>query len=91
VRRWLYVLLLALPSCVGTGELRELAEGIQDTDAQVAQLFGSVADLVDERTATTLTGLGEAAEGGIVGVVGAALAAYGLARRKRKQLEITTG
>ena len=86
-RRHFAVLALCLSSCVGTGELRELAEGMHDTDAQVSALFTSVADIVDERTETTLTGLGEAAEGGLVGVIGAALAAYGLARRKAKQIE----
>jgi hypothetical protein len=86
LRHHFAVIALCLSSCVGTGELREIASGMQDTDAEVSQLFATVADLVDERTNQTLTGLGEAAEGGLVGVVGAALAAYGLARRKRKQL-----
>ena len=73
--------------CIGTGELRELAAEMHDTDEEVADLFTTVADLVDERTAQTLTGLGQAAEGGLVGVLGAGLAAYGLARRKKKQID----
>ena len=87
MRKFLFFLCLVCPACVGTGELRELAEGIQDTATQVASLFTSVADLVDERTNETLTGLGEAAEGGLIGILGAAAAAYGLARRKAKQIE----
>jgi len=87
MRKFLYLLCLVCPACIGTGELRELAEGMQDTDTQVAALFGDVADLVDDRTADTLTGLGEAAEGGLIGILGAAAAAYGLARRKAKQIE----
>jgi hypothetical protein len=87
MRKLLYLLCLVCPACVGTSELRELAEGIQATDTEVASLFTSVADLVDERTDETLTGLGEAAEGGLIGILGAAAAAYGLARRKAKQLD----
>ena len=73
----------ALSSCVSAGDLRELAQEVSASDADIAQLFTQTADLIDEKTAATMSGLGQAAEGGILGLLGAAAGAYGMARRKR--------
>lgn len=74
----------ALSGCVSSSELRELAQEVSQADADIAQLFTQTADLIDEKTAVTMTGLGQAAEGGLLGLLGAAAGAYGMAKRKKK-------
>jgi len=74
----------ALSSCVSAGDLRALAQEVSASDADIAELFTQTADLIDEKTAATMTGLGQAAEGGILGLLGAAAGAYGMAKRRKK-------
>ena len=71
--------------CVTTSDLRELAAELEKTYLEVADLVTTTADLLEVRTEATLTGLNQAAEGGLLGLLGAAAGADGVHRRRKRQ------
>lgn len=68
-------------------DIKEAKEELKDASEDFSEAVEAVAKVVEQRTADTITGLPESAEGGLVGILAALAVNYYRSRTRRRDLD----
>ncbi len=68
-------------------DVKEAKEEIKEASEDFTKAVDAVAKVVEQRTADTLTGLPESAEGGLVGILAALAVNFYRSRTRRKEID----